>query len=112
MSPREEMREDFHAARGIAESVAVYDGYKVAPGYVLIRMDETIKKAGAFDLPEEEKVNRGTVLIAGDHPVWWKALLNFKLFVRPGDRVVVGQIRQEVDKRHVICQIDHLLVKV
>lgn len=79
-----------------------YDGWKVAPGYALIQLDPKIKKAGEFILPEEEKVNRGTVVIVGqaDEP-----------FILEGDRVIVGQVRQQIDEDHVLCHVDNLLIK-
>lgn len=90
----------------------MWKGYRIAPGYVLVKLDDPIKKMGMFNLPEEEKVNQGTVLIVGGHSLWWKRLFRVRLFVSPMDRVVIGQVRQEIDRQHVICHIDHLLVKV
>lgn len=87
-----------------------FEGYKLAPGYVLVRMDPKIEKSGDFLLPEEENVNRGTVIEVSPKIKW--GFFREKPFVGPRDRIVIGQIRQQVDKDHVIVHLDSIFIKV
>lgn len=82
------------------------------PGHVIVELDEQKEDLEGFLLPEAELNKFATVLEVGPHLNPWKRIFRYPKDLKPGDRILLRDIRGQLHGNILTVRLDEIRLKV
>lgn len=81
------------------------------PGHVVVELDEQNEEVDGYLLPEAEANKFATVLAVGPHLNPWKRIFRYPMDLKPGDRVLLRDLRGQLHGNILAVRLDEIRLK-
>lgn len=81
------------------------------PGHVIVELDPENKEVDGYLLPDAQANKFATVLEVGPHLNPWKRLFRYPKDLKPGDRVLLANLRGQLYGNILAVRLDEIRLK-